>query len=49
MTRLEAINAIMQIVNSGIIDNELKETLTEVCNHLRHNDFELSEVDISLL
>ena len=47
MTRLEAIDAIMQIINSGIIENELKETLTEVCNHLRHNDFELTELDIS--
>lgn len=46
MLRIEAIEAIKQIINSGIIDNDLKETLTEVCEHIRLNDFELSEIDL---
>lgn len=48
MTRLEAIEAIKKIINSGIIDNELKVILSEVTEHIRNNDFELSEIDISL-
>lgn len=43
MTRQEAIQAIYKVINSGILDLELEEELTEVCNHICANSFEPCE------
>lgn len=40
MTRREAMDIIYQVINSGIIDSELEEGLTEVCNCIESDDFE---------
>lgn len=45
MTRNEAVQAIYEVINSGIIDAELEETLTEVCSRICEDDWEKCEVD----
>lgn len=40
MTRFEAMNAIYSVINSGILDEELKDTLVEVVNCICGDDFE---------
>lgn len=40
MTRREAMDIIYQVINSGIIDSELEEGLTQVCNCIESDDFE---------
>lgn len=40
MTREEAIQAIYKVINSGIIDIELEEELTEVANCIEYNNFD---------
>lgn len=47
MTRQEAIEAIYDVINSGIIDSELEEDLTEVCNHICADDFDKCQCDES--
>ena len=32
MTRKEAVNAIYEVINSGILDMDLEDKLTEACN-----------------
>jgi hypothetical protein len=41
MTRKEATAIIYDIVNSGILDEGLEEGLTEICEHICTDDFEL--------
>ena len=43
MTREEAVMAIYKVINSGILDIELEEELTDVCNHICADDFEQCE------
>ena len=40
MTRQEAKQAICEVINSGIISDDLEERLTQVANHICDNDFE---------
>lgn len=40
MTREEAKHVLYQLINSGILDSELEEKLTEVAEHICANDFE---------
>ena len=40
MTRQEAKEVIYKVINSGIIDMELEEELTEVANHICDGNFE---------
>lgn len=40
MTRYEAVSAICDVINSGIISDELTETLAEVVNCICDHDFE---------
>lgn len=40
MTRTEAIEVISEIIDSGIINTELEEELTEVCNCIEEDSFE---------
>lgn len=41
MTRYEAMSVIYEVINSGIIDSELEEELTEVVNHICDDDFDV--------
>ena len=43
MTRHEAIMAIYQVINSGIIDMKLEEELTEVANCIEKDSFDEEE------
>lgn len=43
MTRDDAIHIIYEIINSGIITEELSDDLTKVCNHICNDDFEMCE------
>lgn len=43
MTREEAKYTIYEIINSGIISDELSDDLIEVCNHICNDDFEMCE------
>ena len=46
MTRKEAVEAIYNVINSGIIDDELNDQLTEVCNCLcGHSEFDKCKID----
>lgn len=45
MTRREAQGIIYQVINSGIIDSELEEGLTQICNCIEADDFEEDEDD----
>ena len=40
MTKQEAIEALYWVINSGIIDTELEEQLTEVANCIEDDSFE---------
>jgi hypothetical protein len=40
MTRYEATEAIYKLISCGILDKELEDTLTEVCNSICYDDFE---------
>ena len=40
MTRYEAVNIIYEVINSGIIDEELEENLTEAASCICENSFE---------
>lgn len=40
MTREEAVNVLQTLVNSGVIDPELEESLNEISNHICNDDFE---------
>lgn len=40
MTRNEAVNAIYEVINSGIIDMELEERLTRACTCICEDDWE---------
>lgn len=40
MTRREAVEIIYEVINSGIISEELEEELTEICNCICNNSFE---------
>lgn len=40
MTRSDAVQAIYEIINSGIISDDLEAKLTEVANHICDDDFE---------
>lgn len=40
MTRKEAVEAIYKVINSGIIDIELEEELTDVCEHICSGEYE---------
>ena len=44
MTKQEAIETLYKIINSGIIDMELEENLTEVANCIEEDSFETEEV-----
>lgn len=41
MTRQEAMEAIYEVINSGILYEELEDKLTEVVEHICDNDFEI--------
>ena len=41
MTRYEAMNAIYDVINSGILDDEHEEKLTEVVNCICDGGFEI--------
>lgn len=41
MTRYEAMHAIYEVINSGIIESKLEETLSQVVNHICDDDFEI--------
>ena len=43
MTRQEAIQTIYKVINSGIIDMELEEELTEIANCIEDDSFESDE------
>ena len=45
MTRKEAILAIYEVINSGIVSDELSDKLSEVCDCICNNDFINCEVD----
>lgn len=45
MTRKEAVETIYKVINSGIIDIELEEELTDVCNHICSGNFENCEIE----
>ena len=45
MTRKEATNIIYKVINSGIIDTELEDELTIVCNNICNDEFEKCEID----
>lgn len=40
MTRKEANEIIYKVINSGIIDIELEEELTDVCEHICSGEYE---------
>lgn len=40
MTRQEAIDAIYKIINSGILDMDIEEELTEVANCIEEDNFD---------
>ena len=40
MTRSEAIEALYWVINSGIIDTELEEKLTEIANCIEEDSFD---------
>ncbi len=43
MTREEAVNVIYTLINSGVLDSELEESLGEIAEHICDNDFEKCE------
>lgn len=43
MTRARAIVTLYKIINSGLIDIDLEETLTEIANCICYDDFEECE------
>lgn len=45
MTRYEAINVIFQIINSGILHDEIEEELNGVVNCICENGFEQCPVE----
>ena len=45
MTRKQAKEIIYKVINSGIIDRELEDELTEVCNTICGGEFEKCEID----
>lgn len=45
MTRYEAREAIYEVINSGILNEELEERLTEVAECICDNDFETCPQD----
>ena len=45
MTRKEATEVIYKIINSGIIDGDLEDKLTEVCNCICDNEWEKCKID----
>lgn len=45
MTRREAKETIYEVINSGIIDKDLEERLTEVCNCICDNSFDKCKID----
>ena len=40
MTREEAVNVLYTLVNSGVLDSELEESLTDIATHICNDDFE---------
>lgn len=40
MTRQEAVSAIYEVINSGIIDTELENRLTEACRNICSDEWE---------
>jgi hypothetical protein len=40
MTREEAVNVLYTLINSGVLDEELEESLGEIATHICNNDFE---------
>lgn len=40
MTREEAVNVLYTLVNSGVLDEEIEESLGDIANHICNNDFE---------
>ena len=40
MTREEAVHLLYTLINSGVLDPELEDSLNEIANHICHNDFE---------
>lgn len=45
MTRKEAVEAVYKVINSGIVDANLEETLTEVCNNICADSFDKCKID----
>ena len=40
MTREEAVTVLYTLVNSGILDSELEESLNDIATHICNDDFE---------
>ena len=40
MTREEAVNVLYSLINSGVLDEEIEESLGDIANHICNNDFE---------
>ena len=40
MTREDAVHVLYTLINSGVLDTELEESLNEIATHICNNDFE---------
>ena len=45
MTRHEATRIIYQLINSGILDTDLENSLTDICSHICSDDFAPCSMD----